>query len=105
MTQSKSKRTPLTSLQRKFLRSKAHLLKPLVLVGNSGITENVIESINTSLHVNELIKVRLREPEDKKSMAEEIARLSKSQLCGLIGHTVILFKKNLEKPQIQLPKA
>ena len=105
MTQSKSKRTTLTSLQRKFLRSKAHLLKPLVLVGSSGITENVVESINTSLRVNELIKVRLREPEDKKSMAEEIARLSKSQLCGLIGHTVILFKKNLEKPQIQLPKA
>jgi len=105
MTQSKSKQRPLTSGQRKFLRGKAHALKPLVLVGNSGITEGVIASIATSLRVNELIKVRFHEPEDKKAMASEVARLSKSQLCGLVGHTAILFKRNLEKPQIQLPKA
>lgn len=97
------KKKELHSSHKKFLRGKAHHLKPLVLVGQSGVTEGVIQSVNDALLAHELIKVRLREPEDKKLMAQEIAKQSQSHLCGLIGHTLILYRTHPEKPQIRLP--
>ena len=39
-----------------------------------------------------MIKVRLHEPEDKRAMAEALAKATSSALCGLVGHTVILYK-------------
>ncbi len=103
MTKS-AKKKELSSAHKKFLRGKAHHLKPLVLVGQSGVTEGIIGSVNDALLAHELIKVRLREPEDKKAMAKELATLSKSHLCGLVGHTAILYRAHPEKPQIQLPR-
>lgn len=103
MSKSQKKRE-LPSSHKKFLRAKAHHLKPMVLIGQSGITEGVINSINASLLAHELIKVRLREPEDKMKMAEQIAIQSESHLCGLIGHTIILYRPHPEEPQIQLPR-
>ena len=105
MTAQKSKGKALTSEQRKFLRARAHALKPIVLVGQNGITENVVQSIDDALTAHELIKVRLREPEDKKTMAQKLADQVKAHLCGLIGHTLILYRRNPKKPKIQLPKA
>ena len=103
MTKS-AKKKALSSADKKFLRGKAHHLKPIVLVGQSGVTEGIIGSVNDALLTHELIKVRLREPEDKKTMAQELAALSQSHLCGLIGHTAILYRAHPEKPQIQLPR-
>ena len=105
MTAQKSRRKPLSSQQRKFLRASAHSLKPMVLVGQNGITENVVQSVDDALTAYELIKVRLREPEDKKAMAQELADLTKAHMCGLIGHTLILYRRNPKKPKIQLPKS
>ena len=48
----------LSSGQRKFLCSKAHHLKPLVLVGKQGLTDTLVESVNVNLEAHELIKVR-----------------------------------------------
>ena len=105
MTAQKSKGKALTSEQRKFLRARAHALKPIVLVGQNGITENVVQSIDDALTAHELIKVRLREPEDKKAMAQKLADQAKAHLCGLIGHTLILYRRDPKKPKIQLPKS
>jgi RNA-binding protein len=103
MTKS-AKKKGLSSAHKKFLRGKAHHLKPIVLVGQSGVTEGLVGSVNDALLAHELIKVRLREPENKKTMAQDLATLSKSHLCGLIGHTAILYRPHPEKPQIQLPR-
>ena len=105
MTAQKSRRKPLSSQQRKFLRASAHTLKPMVLVGQNGITENVVQSVSDALGAHELIKVRLREPEDKKAMARELAAQAKAHMCGLIGHTLILYRRNPEDPKIQLPRS
>jgi RNA-binding protein len=90
--------------QRKYLRGLAHSLKPVVQVGQAGITEAVIAAVNDALEHAELIKVRLHEPEDKKSMSEELARRSGAELCGLVGHTVILYRQHPEEPRIELPE-
>jgi RNA-binding protein YhbY len=52
----------------------------------------VVRAVNGALRDHELIKVRLYEPENKEAMAAEIAQATRSALCGLIGHTLILYR-------------
>jgi RNA-binding protein YhbY len=51
---------------------------------------------------HELIKVQMREPEDKKAMARHLAEATSAALCGLLGHTVILYRPHPETPTIAL---
>lgn len=94
----------LTSQQRKHLRSLAHSLKPVVQVGQNGVTDPVVAAVNQALLDHELIKVRLYEPEDKKGSSLELAKRTGAHLAGLIGHTVILYRAHPEKPTIRLPQ-
>jgi RNA-binding protein len=82
----------LSPRRRRDLRGEAHSLVPLVQVGHEGVTAAVIDAVSRALRDHELIKVRLHEPEDKKAMAGQLATQSRSALCGLVGHTVILYK-------------
>jgi RNA-binding protein len=92
----------LTGAQRKFLRGRAHGLEPVVQVGHAGLTPGVIRSVDEALDAHELIKVRLHQPDDKRTAATELAEGSAAALCGLIGHTVILYRPNRDKPKIAL---
>lgn len=92
----------LTSKQRKQLRGLAHDLHPLVHVGHEGLSEGVVAATARALLDHELIKVRLHEPEDKQGNAEELATRCSAILCGLIGHTVILYKRHPDEPKIKL---
>ena len=97
----------LSSSQRSYLRSQAHHLEPVVLIGKQGITDGTIESIDRVLEARELIKIKFREFKDKKlSLSEKIAELTNSEVVGLIGHTVIIFRQNpdSDKRQIHIPQ-
>ena len=97
----------LSSSQRSYLRSQAHHLEPVVLIGNNGITDGTIESINRVLKARELIKIKFREFKDEKlSLSEKITELTNSQVVGVIGHTVIIFRQNpdSDKRQIHIPQ-
>ena len=85
----------LSSSERKYLRSKAHDLEPVVLIGKNGIKDGTIEFINKVLEARELIKINFREFKDEKlSLSEKIAELTHSEIVGIIGHTLILFRQN-----------
>ena len=97
----------ISSSQRSYLRSQAHHLEPVVLIGKHGITDGTIESIDRVLKARELIKIKFREFKDKKlSLSEKIAELTNSEVVGLIGHTVIIFRQNpdSDKRQIHIPQ-
>jgi RNA-binding protein len=93
----------LAGFQRRFLRGQAHPLRALVQVGEGGLSESVLGALDAALRDHELVKVRLREPADKKAAAQQIAESSHSALCGVVGHTVILYRPHPEDPQIELP--
>jgi RNA-binding protein len=93
----------LKGRQRKYLRGLAHPLKPLVHVGEGGISAGVVEAVDGALRDHELVKVRLHEPEDKKAAARALAEASGSALCGVVGHTVILYRPHPKDPKIELP--
>ena len=88
----------LSSSQRKQLRADAHHLQPLVQVGHAGVQPAVVAAVSRALRDHELIKVRLHEPEDKHAMAEQLASEARAALCGLVGHTVILYKPKPNRP-------
>jgi RNA-binding protein len=94
----------LRGAQRKWLRAQAHPLRPVVQVGDSGVSGSVVRAVSDALADHELVKVRLLAPPDKKAMARELAEATGAQLCGLVGHTVILYRPDPEDPQIDLPR-
>ena len=90
----------LSSSERNFLRSQAHHLEPVVLIGKNGVTDGTINTIDKALYSRELIKIKFRGFKDEKQiLSEKIAGLTNSAVVGIIGHILILFRKNpdLEK--------
>lgn len=94
----------LQGYQRKYLRGLAHGLKAVVLVGQGGISAGVVEATKQALLDHELVKVHMREPEDKKAMSADLARRCGAHLCGVIGHNAILYRQHPEEPTIELPR-
>jgi RNA-binding protein len=93
----------LRGFQRRYLRKLAHDLKPVVHVGAAGIAGPMLDALNRALADHELVKVRLHEPDDKKALAWTLAERSGAELCGLVGHTVILYLGRADDPRIELP--
>ena|ERR1035437_2514310 len=49
----------LTPAERSTLRAEAHALKPIVIIGEAGLTPGVLKEIDASLNSHALIKVRV----------------------------------------------
>lgn len=99
----------LKNFQKKYLKAMAHNLKPVVLIGQNGVTLNVIDSLNEAFDRHELIKVKFidyKEKEFKEQLTDVILKETKSYYVGLIGHTLILYKRSsIEKNRnIKLPQ-
>lgn len=82
----------LTKRRMQDLRAEAHHLQPVVQIGHAGLHDAAFAAVAGALRDHELIKVRLHEPEDKRAMAQTLADAAGAALCGLVGHTVILYK-------------
>ena len=98
----------LSGSQRKYLRGLAHALKPVVLIGQHGLSDSLIASMEANLQRHELVKVHFNEFKEKPVKAElsqTLARQTDSHLVGLIGHTAIFYRPHPEeeKRRIRLP--
>jgi RNA-binding protein len=95
----------LTGKQKRFLRSKAHHLKPIFQVGKVGVNENMIVQINEALEKRELIKVSILQNcmEDKETVAEKLQAGTDSEIVQIIGNNIVLYKESVENKQIELP--
>ena len=98
----------LTSIQAKFLRGLAHALKPVVFVGQKGLTTSLIASTDEAFQRHELIKVKFidfKEKDQKKEIVAAIENETNSQMAGIIGHIAIFYRpqNDPEKRKIVLP--
>ncbi len=87
--------TTLSSYQRKHLRGLAHSLKPVVLIGQKGLTASLVDALEEALIVHELVKAKFIDDKDKAFKSQAIEMLTKAtaaELVGLIGHTAIFFR-------------
>lgn len=91
--------------QLQHLRQLAHDIKPVIIVGNKGLTENVIEEVKLALEHHELIKVRINagDREARTAMTEKIKTECHAEMVISVGHIVGLYKEAKE-PKIILPK-
>ena len=93
----------LTSANRKYLRSLAHHIDPVVLIGKNGINNGVINSIEIALSSKELIKIKFRDFKDqKKNLSEDIERLTNSSIVGIIGNILILYRESQYPDNIKI---
>jgi RNA-binding protein len=99
--------TPLTERQLRYLRGRAHPLKPIILIGHGGLSAGVIAETSRALADHELIKVRVRaaDREDRDSLLAELTAATAATLVTRIGHVAVLFKPNPKLTRIPLPEA
>lgn len=97
----------LTGAQKRYLRSLAHGLNPVVQIGKSGLGDAVIAQIDEALTRHELIKVKLGK--EAPVEADEVGAVAEKRLGAAvvqtIGHVLVLYRRNPEKARIELPKA
>lgn len=96
----------LSTKQKKYLKSLAHHLSPVVMLGNNGLTEGVLAEIDNSLDHHELIKVKIatEDRETKQLIINAILRETQAQEVQHIGHILVLYRQSEEK-KILLPRA
>ncbi|SHL15881.1 RNA-binding protein [Desulfatibacillum alkenivorans DSM 16219] len=99
----------LKGFERKYLRGLAHSMKPVVIVGQKGLTDGLIASVDEALDLHELIKVKFgdyKEKALKTEISEAIEKGAKCEMVGMIGHMAIFYRRqeDPEKRQITLPK-
>lgn len=95
----------LSNPQKRHLRSLAHSLKPVVMIGQHGLKDSILEELGIALDAHELIKVRVsaEDREDRAAMIEQLVDASGAELIQTIGHIAVLFRRNAKKPKIALP--
>lgn len=86
---------PLLENQKRDLRQRGHALKPIVLIGNAGLSEAVVREIDRSLEHHELMKVRLggADREAKKRLIASICESCHAELVQSIGHIALIYRK------------
>lgn len=94
---------PLTSKQRAELRRLAHRMKPVVIVGNEGVTHAVVQSVKEAFNTRELLKIKSLEsaPAPIREISNAIAAaLGDTQTVQTVGRTAILYRPDPEEPEL-----
>ncbi|CAB3642916.1 YhbY family RNA-binding protein [Paraburkholderia rhynchosiae] len=84
----------VSSDQRAELRSQAHALKPVVLVGAEGLTDAVLAEIKVHLAAHQLIKIRVfgDEREERLAIYEQICDTLNAAPIQHIGKLLVIWK-------------
>jgi RNA-binding protein len=89
----------LTPAERSTLRSDAHGLSPVVIVGEAGLTPSVLKEIDASLNAHGLIKVRVfgDDREARVGMYETICEKLDAAPVQHIGKLLVLYRPQKEE--------
>jgi RNA-binding protein len=95
----------LSDAQRKHLRRLGHDRNPIVLVGQGGISPNLVAELDRALQDHELVKVRARvgERKTRDQILDELARATGAELVQRIGHVALYYRPRPDTPGILLP--
>lgn len=85
-------------------------MKPVIIVGNAGITKSLVAELNSTIEHHELIKVKINvgERDARDAAIDQIVKASNSLLVGRVGHIATLYrapkKGSKKEARIKLPK-
>ena len=88
----------MTPAERKLLKARAHSLEPVVLVGNKGLTDEVVTEVDRALTAHELIKVRAPGLDRKAREAafQSLCERTGAEAVQHIGKVFVLYRKKPE---------
>ena len=88
----------MDAAQKKKLKAQAHGLKPVIMVGQAGLTEAVLAETEIALNTHELIKVKIRaERDERKQISEKICAETGAKLVQSIGQIAVIYRLNPKK--------
>jgi len=95
----------MTGKQRRFLRSLAHALSPIVNIGHAGATGPVVTQTDGALTQHELVKVKILQsfPGGVADVAQTIAEGTNSALVQVLGRVLVFYRPHPIDPKIVLP--
>ncbi len=88
----------LTTKQRNEMKAKAHHLKPVIRVGQKGLSDNLLQETAQALDIHELIKVHvaLDDRADRTRCMQELARSCQAEMVGQIGKMCTLYRQRAD---------
>lgn len=96
----------MTSKQRAYLKGLAMNMDPILNVGKSSVTPEMVISVDEAIEKRELIKIGVLKNclDDPREIGQVIAERTKSELVQVIGKKIVLYRRNKKNPKIELPR-
>ncbi len=84
----------LSSHQIRYFRSQAHSLKPVVMIGEKGLTDQVTYALEQALEDHELVKISIAgaDREARRAITHALCQRSGAELIQLIGRVSVLYR-------------
>ncbi|MFM8691920.1 MAG: YhbY family RNA-binding protein [Limnohabitans sp.] len=91
----------LTPAQRKDLRSQAHHLDPVVMIGNDGLTASVLKETGAALSAHGLIKIRVLGGDRalREALLNQLCEQLDAAPVQHIGKLLVVWRPKVEKPR------
>lgn len=95
----------MNNKQRAYLSGLASKLTPIMQIGKSSLTPEIIRAADEALEARELIKISVLKNcfDDPRAIAEMMAERTRSEVVRVIGKKIVLYRA-AKKPKIELPK-
>ena len=96
----------MTTKQRAYLKGLAMNIDPILHIGKSSLTPEMVNAVAEALEARELIKLNVLKNcmDDIKELSVVLAERTRSEVVQTIGRRIVLYKESKEHKKIQLPK-
>ena len=87
----------MKKIDRLNYKAQSHKIGVSVLIGKAGLSEKVIDEINTQLKAHKLIKIKVSSNDKiyRNQIQEKICKITGSVVINRIGKILVIFKEEL----------
>lgn len=95
----------LSNNQKKYLRGIAHGLNPMIMIGSNGITENLMEELESTLDHHEILKIKIAfgDRDERQEIVQHILEKTGALLVQSVGKVCVIYRQN-EETELPLPR-
>lgn len=93
----------LKETQKKRLKGLAHDLKPVVMIGQHGLKDSILEELDTALDYHQLIKVKVGtgDRDARDAVIQQLLKHAKqATLIQQIGNMAVFYQRNPKKADL-----
>jgi len=96
----------MTTKQRAYLKGLAMNIDPILHIGKSSLTPEMVNAVAEALEARELVKLNVLKncADDIKELSIVLAERTRSEVVQTIGRRIVLYKESKDNKKIQLPK-